>query len=100
MSRRLLAVLVLTLTVLLAGAGSLYAFDRNVQKRIADGVTVNGVDVGGLTPERARAKLSAALLEPLDRPVIDGILDATATENYRFRDLLEQVVLSPAFRSK
>ena len=69
MPRRLIAVLALTVTVLLVGAGSLYAFDRNVRTRIADGVTVNGIDVGGLTPERARAKLSASLLEPLSRPV-------------------------------
>jgi lipoprotein-anchoring transpeptidase ErfK/SrfK len=69
MPRRLIAVLVLTVTVLLVGAGSLYAFDRSVRTRIADGVTVNGVHVGGLTPAQARTKLSAALLEPLDRPV-------------------------------
>jgi lipoprotein-anchoring transpeptidase ErfK/SrfK len=69
MSRRLIAVLALTITVLLVGAGSLYAFDRDVRTRIADGVTVNGVDVGGLTPARAEAKLRASLLEPLSRPV-------------------------------
>src|SRR5688500_7749673 len=69
MSRRLIAVAALTITVLLVGAGSLYAFDRDVRTRIADGVSVNGIDVGGLTPERARAKLSASLLEPLSRPV-------------------------------
>jgi lipoprotein-anchoring transpeptidase ErfK/SrfK len=69
MPRRLIAVLVLTVTVLLAGAGSLYAFDRAHKTKIADGVTVNGVAVGGLTPAQARAKLSRALLKPLDRPV-------------------------------
>src|SRR5688500_15478793 len=69
MSRRLIAVAALTVTVLLVGAGSLYAYDRDVQTRIADGVTVNGIDVGGLTPEAARAKLRASLLEPLSRPV-------------------------------
>jgi lipoprotein-anchoring transpeptidase ErfK/SrfK len=69
MPRRLIAVLALTVAVLLVGAGSLYAYDRSVQKKIAEGVRVNGVDVGGMTPEAARAKLSAALLEPLDRPV-------------------------------
>src|SRR4051812_6194213 len=69
MPRRLIAVLVLTVTVLLVGAGSLYAFDKSVRHRIADGVTVNGVEVGGLTPAQAHDKLSAALLEPLDRPV-------------------------------
>ena len=69
MSRRLIAVLALTVTVLLVGAGTLYAFDRQVRTKIADGVTVNGIDVGGLTPARARAKLRASLLEPLSRPV-------------------------------
>jgi lipoprotein-anchoring transpeptidase ErfK/SrfK len=69
MSRRLIAVFVLTVTVLLVGAASLYAFDSKSKHHIAEGVTVNGVDVGGLTPEQARDKLSAALLKPLDRPV-------------------------------
>jgi lipoprotein-anchoring transpeptidase ErfK/SrfK len=70
MPRRLIAVVALAVTVLLVGAGSLYAFDRSVKTRIAEGVTVNGVDVGGMKPEAARAKLQAALVEPLDRPVV------------------------------
>ena len=69
MSRRLIAVLALTVTVLLVGAGSLYAYDKQVKTRIADGVTVNGIDVGDLTPAEARAKLQASLLDPLSRPV-------------------------------
>jgi lipoprotein-anchoring transpeptidase ErfK/SrfK len=55
--------------VLLVGAGSLYAYDRQVTKKIADGVTVNGIDVSGLTPAQARSKLEASLLEPLSQPV-------------------------------
>jgi hypothetical protein len=51
------------------GAGSLYAYDKQVKTRIADGVTVNGIDVGGLTPAEARTKLQASLLDPLSRPV-------------------------------
>jgi lipoprotein-anchoring transpeptidase ErfK/SrfK len=69
MSRRLIAVLALTVTVLLVGAGTLYAYDKQVKTRIADGVTVNGIDVGHLTPAEARAKLQRTLLEPLSRPV-------------------------------
>jgi lipoprotein-anchoring transpeptidase ErfK/SrfK len=69
MPRRVIAVVVLTVTVLLVGAGSLYAFDRSAKRRIAEGVTVNGVAVGNLTPAQARQKLSDALLKPLDRPV-------------------------------
>jgi hypothetical protein len=39
-------------------------------------------------------------IEAFDRPAVDAILEATAADDYRFRDLLEQVVLSRAFRSK
>jgi L,D-transpeptidase catalytic domain/Putative peptidoglycan binding domain len=69
MPRRLLAVLGLASAVLLVGAATLYAYDRSNRTTIAEGVTVNGVAVGGLGPEAARAKLRAALLEPLTRPV-------------------------------
>lgn len=39
-------------------------------------------------------------IEPLDRPAMDAILAATKPTDYPFRDLIEHVVLSPAFRSK
>jgi Protein of unknown function (DUF1592)/Protein of unknown function (DUF1588)/Protein of unknown function (DUF1585)/Protein of unknown function (DUF1587)/Protein of unknown function (DUF1595)/Planctomycete cytochrome C len=39
-------------------------------------------------------------IEALDRPAVDAILAATKPGDFRFRDLLEQVVLSPTFRSK
>jgi hypothetical protein len=39
-------------------------------------------------------------IEPLDRPAVDRVLAATREGNFRFRDLLEQVVLSPTFRGK
>jgi lipoprotein-anchoring transpeptidase ErfK/SrfK len=55
--------------VVLAGAGGVYAYDRGGRERIAAGVSVEGVDVGGLEVGAARAKLRAALVEPLDRPV-------------------------------
>jgi lipoprotein-anchoring transpeptidase ErfK/SrfK len=70
MTRRFFAVFALMIAVLLAGAGTLYAFDRSNAETIADGVSVNGVAIGGLTAERARAKLRGELLAPLDRPVV------------------------------
>ncbi len=70
MPRRFLAVLSLMIVALLVGAGSLYAFDHSQREKIAEGVTVNGVAVGGLTPDQARAKLRSTLLAPLDRPVV------------------------------
>jgi hypothetical protein len=39
-------------------------------------------------------------IEPLDRPAVDRILGAAKKDDYRFRDLIEQVVLSQTFRSK
>ena len=56
--------------LLLAGAGGVYAYDRSHSEEIGKGVRVGGVDVSGLTPEQARAKLRTAVLEPLSRPVV------------------------------
>ena len=39
-------------------------------------------------------------VEALDRPVVDRVLAATKKDDFRFRDLIEQIVLSQAFRSK
>jgi hypothetical protein len=39
-------------------------------------------------------------VEPLDRPAIDAILAAPKSGDYPFRDLLENVVQSPPFRSQ
>ncbi len=69
MTSRTLVLTAVLLVALLAGAGGVYAYDRGKDGRIAEGVQVNGVDVGGLTAAKARQKLRAALLEPLDRPV-------------------------------
>jgi hypothetical protein len=50
--------------------------------------------------ERLLSYACGRRVEPLDRPVIDRILGTTKPGEYRMRDLLEQVVLSDAFRSK
>ena len=54
----------------LVGAGGVFAYDRAHAEEIGKGVTVAGVDVSGLTEDEARAKLRAAVLEPLKRPVV------------------------------
>ena len=56
--------------LLLVGAGAVYAYDRAHADRIGEGVSVGAVDVSGLTPAQARAKLRSAVLEPLSRPVV------------------------------
>ena len=58
------------LVVLLVLAGGVYAYDRGRDDLIAEGVSVGGVDVGGLERAEAQDKLRRALLEPLSRPVV------------------------------
>ncbi len=59
----------LLVVLLLAAAGGVYAYDASRKDRIAEGVTVSGVAVGGLDRATAREKLEAALLAPLKEPV-------------------------------
>lgn len=49
--------------------GGAYLYDRSQEGQIASGVTIDGIDVGGMTAEDAEAKLRRELLRPLDRPL-------------------------------
>jgi lipoprotein-anchoring transpeptidase ErfK/SrfK len=63
--------IVATFVVLLvAAAGGVYAYDSAREHRITEGITVGGVRVGGLEEGAAKARLRAAVLEPLNRPVV------------------------------
>jgi lipoprotein-anchoring transpeptidase ErfK/SrfK len=71
MSRRSIAiVLAMTLAVLLVGTGVVYAFDASRENRIASGMRIGGVDVGGLSANDARALLQRELVAPLERTVV------------------------------
>jgi lipoprotein-anchoring transpeptidase ErfK/SrfK len=56
-------------TVALGVFAAAYFVDRAHKDTIAAGVRVNDVPIGGLKPARAEAKLRAALLDPLARPI-------------------------------
>ncbi len=63
--------IVATLVVLLvAAAGGIYAYDSAREHEITKGITVGGVDVGGMGEKAARARLRSAVLEPLNQPVV------------------------------
>jgi lipoprotein-anchoring transpeptidase ErfK/SrfK len=63
--------IVATFVVLLvAAAGGIYAYDSAREHEITRGITVGGVSVGGLEEGAARARLRAAVLEPLNQPVV------------------------------
>ncbi|HLM09058.1 MAG TPA: L,D-transpeptidase family protein [Thermoleophilaceae bacterium] len=57
------------LVVLLGGAVAAFAYDSSRDDLIADGVTVAGVDVGGLRVDEARALVRRKLEGPLEQPV-------------------------------
>ncbi len=73
MRRRLLTAtgIALALAGVVVSGGSAYAYfwDRGNADLIAHGVTVAGVDVGGLHAPQARALLDATLVRPLERPL-------------------------------
>lgn len=55
--------------VLVAAAIGIYAYDSARVDRVAEGVTVGGVDIGGMTADDARDVLDDAISEPLQRAV-------------------------------
>jgi lipoprotein-anchoring transpeptidase ErfK/SrfK len=57
------------LLVLVGGAVAAYAYDSSRDDVIAQGVTVAGVDVGGMRVDEARRLIGQELREPLERPI-------------------------------
>jgi lipoprotein-anchoring transpeptidase ErfK/SrfK len=57
------------LAVLFLGAGAVWAFDATNDDKIAEGVTVGGIRVGGLTEAEAKRRLESDLLAALQQPV-------------------------------
>ena len=49
--------------------GGIYAYDASRADRIADGVSVGGVDVGGMPVASARSALKQQVADPLARPI-------------------------------
>jgi lipoprotein-anchoring transpeptidase ErfK/SrfK len=62
----LVAVLLLTLV---GSAVAAYAYDSSRDDLIAEGVTVAGVDVGGMEVDEARGLVARELREPLEQPI-------------------------------
>ncbi len=79
MRTRLLVIASLLIVLGLGGLGAVYFYDQSKKDLVAEGVKVNGIAIGGLSRVQAEQKLSAALLEPLDRPVKVSYKDRTFT---------------------
>jgi lipoprotein-anchoring transpeptidase ErfK/SrfK len=65
MGRRGQIAIVIGVVVLVLGAIGAYAYDSSQGSKIADGVTIGGVDVGGMDEAEAKRAVRAELLAPL-----------------------------------
>ncbi len=70
MGRKFYIAVVLTVVLLLVGAVGAYAWDTSRSDEIAEGVTIGGVDVGGMTEAQAEKAVSETVVEPLDEDVV------------------------------
>ncbi len=65
MGRKTQIAIVAVLALLALGVFAAYAYDSTQKDKIADGVTVGGVDVGGMDEDEAKQAVQAQLLRPL-----------------------------------
>src|SRR3954447_20407459 len=69
MRQRSFILVAVTVAVLIVGAVAAFAYDSSNDDKIAKGVTVAGVDVGGMTEADAEVKLKRELADSLQKPV-------------------------------
>jgi lipoprotein-anchoring transpeptidase ErfK/SrfK len=77
MGRRAWIAIVAVAAIVFAAVGVAYAYDNSHKDQIADGVTIGGVDVGGLTEAEAEAKVRRTLLDPLKETLVVKFDDQT-----------------------
>jgi lipoprotein-anchoring transpeptidase ErfK/SrfK len=70
--RKLQIAVVLLIAVMLVAAVGAYAWDNSRSDQIAEGVTIGGVNVGGMSPKEAREVVDSKLVEPLQKHVAVG----------------------------
>ncbi|HEV2858945.1 MAG TPA: L,D-transpeptidase/peptidoglycan binding protein [Solirubrobacterales bacterium] len=70
MGKRTSIVVIIAAALLVVVVGGAYAYDSSQKDKIADGVTVGGVDVGGLNEEEAAAAVRRKLLSPLRHSLV------------------------------
>jgi lipoprotein-anchoring transpeptidase ErfK/SrfK len=70
MSKKLQISIVAFVALLISAAFLVYFWDRTYKDEIAEGVTIGGVDVGGLDAEAAVSQIRASLVTPLDKDVV------------------------------
>jgi hypothetical protein len=69
MKQRSFIIVAACVGVLIVGAAATYAYDSSRDDQIANGVTIAGVDVGGLHTDKARAVVERHVARGLKRPL-------------------------------
>jgi lipoprotein-anchoring transpeptidase ErfK/SrfK len=72
LGRKTKIALITGIVVVLLGAAGAYAYDSSQKDKIADGVTIGGVDVGGMSADEAKSEVQAELLAPLNHSLKVG----------------------------
>jgi lipoprotein-anchoring transpeptidase ErfK/SrfK len=72
MGRKTQIAIVAVVALLVLGAIAAYAYDSSQNDKIAEGVTIGGVDVGGMDAEEARQAVRGQLLRPLRHSIRVG----------------------------
>jgi lipoprotein-anchoring transpeptidase ErfK/SrfK len=69
MRRLILAVVVLFVVLAGASVAAAWRYDKSRSDRLADGIEIAGIDLGGMRVAQARAVLADRVAEPLARPI-------------------------------
>jgi len=70
MSRTTIIIGAALVAIVFVAGGAVIAYDESRSDTLAKGISVGGVDVGGLSASRARAKLSEGLVARLQKPLV------------------------------
>ena len=69
MGRKAQIAIIVVVLLLVGGAVGAYAYDNSRKDQIADGVTIGGVDIGGMSARRSAGAPAPALVKPLRKPL-------------------------------
>ena len=68
--QKLLIATVVAITGLLLLAVGVYAYDQSQEDQIAPGISVGGVEIGGMSVAQARERIDDEIVAPLQKPVV------------------------------
>ena len=95
MGRKTSIAVIAAAVIVVLGAAGAYAYDSSQKDKIAEGVTIAGVDVGGLDEEEAAALVRKRLLAPLQQSLrvsFDGENWALTGKNLKVRANVDEAV--------